>query len=154
MRNQNEKKNGERFRVIFVVDPVRSDRIYTAKFIKHESFLVLSFNSIQDCFKSVHQLQPDLIVHTLRKKSQDLKKLQNIKRKFKKVNFVLYLTKEVPEINSTELQEAGFTSIYKAATQEKVREIIHEILSPNTLPRRAESPHPVPYHITDMTSVN
>ena len=154
MKNQSENKRDETFKVIFIVDPVRSDRIYMAKFIKHESFLVMSFNNIQDCFKSAHQIQPDLVVHTLRKKPQDLKKLQNIKRKFKKVSFILYLTKEVPEVNSTEFQETGFTSIYKAATQEKVREIIHEILSPNTLPRRAESPHPVPYKIADMTSMN
>ena len=154
MKKQTDKKTLEKFKTVFVVDPVRSDRIYMAKFIKHESFLVMSFTNIQDCFKSVHQLQPDLIVHALRKQPQDLKKLQNIKRKFKKINFILYLTREVPEINAAELQEAGFTSVYKAATQEKAREIIHELLAPNTLPRREESPHPVPYHIAGMTSMN
>ena len=125
-----------------------------AKFIKHESFLVMSFTNIQDCFKGANQLQPDLIILTLRKQPQDLKQLQNIKRKFKKTKFILHLTKDVPEINAFDLQQEGFTSIYKAATQEKVREIIHELLSPNNLPRRAETPHPVPYHITSVTTMN
>ena len=154
MKKKSENKIKERFKIVFVVDPVRGDRIHMAKFIKHESFFVMSFTNIQDCFKSIHELQPDLIVHALRKQPQDLKKLQNIKRKFKKINFVLYLTNEVPEVNAAELQETGFTSIYKAATQEKAREIIHELLSPNTLPRRVESPHPVPYQLGSMTPMN
>ena len=151
MKDITKKKTPEKFRTIFVVDSIRSDRIYMAKFIKHESFLVMSFINIHDCFKSAHQLEPDLIIHALRKQPQDLKKLQNIRRKFKKINLIIYLTKEVPEVNSTELQEVGFTSIYKTTTQEKTREIIHELLAPNNLPRREESPHPVPYHIAGMS---
>ncbi len=114
----------------------------------------MSFTGIQDCFKNNNPLHPDLIIFTLRKKMQDLKKLKNIKRKYKKISFILQLTKEVLEVNTAELQELGFTSIYKAPTPEKVREIAYELISPESLPRRKETPHPVPYHIADMNSMN
>ena len=141
-------------KTVFVIDSVRSDRIYLAKFIKHEGFMVMSFNSIQDCFKNNNPLHPDLIIITLRKKAQDLKKLNHIKRKLKDVCLILQLTKDVPDINTAELQEQDFSTIYKAANPEKTREIAYELLSPETLPRRKETPHPVPYNIASIPNKN
>ena len=146
--------NKPNHKTIFIIDPVRGERIHLAKFIKHECFMVLTFTAIQDCFKMMRHLTPDLIVYALRKKGPDIKKLQNIKRKYKKLDLILSLTTEVPEINTAELQESGFTSIFKASTQEKIREISHELLSPETLPRRSETPHPVPFYIAENPTLN
>ena len=135
---------------VFIVDYVKGDRIHLAKFIKHESFTLMSFSGLTDCFKMLNVLFPDLIVYTLRKKRDDIKKLQALKRKFKKIHFILFLTKETPEINLLNLKESGFISIHKVATKEKVREIAYELLSPEKLPRRIEKPHPVPFYIAGM----
>ena len=116
--------------------------------------MLMSFTGIQDCFKNNNPLHPDLIIFTLRNKIQDLKKLKNIKQKFKRIGAILQLTKEVLDINTSELQEQGFISIYKASTPEKIREIAYELLSPETLPRRKETPHPAPYHIANVSSMN
>ena len=136
-------------KTVFIVDALKSDRIQLAKFIKHESFTLMSFTALNDCFKMFNLLSPDLIVYALRKKKADIKKLQTLKRKFKKIHFILVLTKETPEVNLLNLKEDGFASIHKAATKEKVREIAYELLSPEELPRRAETPHPVPFYIAE-----
>lgn len=137
-------------KTVFIVDSVKSERIHLAKFIKHESFTMMSFTGLGDCFKMLNLLSPDLIVYALRKKKTDIKKLQTLKRKFKKINFILVLTKETPEINLLNFKEDGFTSIHKAATKEKVRETAYELLSPEELPRRVETPHPVPFYVAGM----
>ena len=72
MGPSDEKKPEAKPKTVFVIDPIRSDRIYLAKFIKHEGFMVMSFTSIQDCFKNNNPLNPDLIIFTLRKKMQEL----------------------------------------------------------------------------------
>ncbi len=136
-------------KTVFIVDSIKSDRIQLAKFIKHESFTLMSFTDLNDCFKMFNLLSPDLIVYALRKKKPDIKKLQTLKRKFKKLHFILILTKETPEINLLTFKEDGFTSIHKAATKEKVRETAYELLSPEELPRRVETPHPVPFYIAE-----
>lgn len=137
-------------KTVFIIDSVKSERIHLAKFIKHESFTLMSFTGFTDCFKMFSLLSPDLIIYALRKKKADLKKLQTLKRKFKKLHFIMLLTKDTPEINLLTLKEDGFTSIHKAATKEKVREIAYELLSPEELPRRVETPHPVPFYVAGM----
>ena len=137
-------------KTVFIVDPVKSDRIHLAKFIKHESFALMSFMALGDCFKMINLMSPQMIVYALRKKKTDIKKLQNLKRNFKKLHFILILTKETPEINLASFKDDGFTSIHKASTKEKVREIAYELLSPEEMPRRAETPHPVPFYVAGM----
>lgn len=141
-------------RTIFIIDPVRSERIHLAKFIKHECFIVMTFTNLADCFKAMGQISPHLIIYALRKKSADLNKLQSIKRKHKNINFILYLSKEVSDVNLFELQEEGFSSVHKASSQEKIREITYDLISPAELPRRPETPHPVPLHIDINLPVN
>ena len=136
-------------RTVFIIDSVKSDRIQSAKFVKHESFTLMSFNGLTDCFKMFNLLTPDLIIYALRKKKADIKKLQTLKRKFKKLHFILVLTKETPEINLLNFKEDGFTSVYKAATKEKIRETAYELLSPEEFPRRVETPHPVPFYVAE-----
>ena len=134
-------------RTIFIIDPVRSERIQLAKFLKHECFTVLTFITLPDCFKVTVQISPHLIVYALRKKGSDLKALQNLKRRHKSLNFILYLSKDVNDVDLPELQREGFPSIQKAATQEKIKEITYEMIPPTELPRRPETPHPVPLSI-------
>lgn len=134
-------------RTIFIIDPVRSERIQLAKFLKHECFTVLTFTALPDCFKVVTQVSPHLIIFALRKKGLDLKTLQNIKRRHKSLNFILYLSKEVNDVDFEQLKGDGFSSVHKAATQDKIKEITYELIPPVGLPRRLETPHPVPLTI-------
>ena len=134
-------------RTIFIIDPVRSERIQLAKFLKHECFTVITFTALLDCFKIVNQISPHLIIYALRKKGGDLKSLQNIKRRHKSFNFILYLSRDVNEVDLAQLQGEGFSSVYKAATQDKIKDITYELIPPTGLPRRPEIPHPVPLTI-------
>ncbi|MEC7641045.1 MAG: hypothetical protein VYC17_02715, partial [Nitrospinota bacterium] len=118
-----------------------------AKFLKHECFTILTFTALPDCFKVVTQVSPHLIVYALRKKGSDLKTLQNIKRRHKTIDFILYLSKDVSDVDLVQLQGEGFSSVYKAATQDKIKEITYELIPPAGLPRRPETPHPVPLTI-------
>ncbi|MFQ5717312.1 MAG: hypothetical protein ACE5GQ_09450 [Nitrospinales bacterium] len=141
-------------RTIFIVDPSKSDRIQLAKSIKHECFVILTFAALSDCFKAIGRISPHLIIYSVGKKKSDLKKLQTIKSKHKSIPFILYTAKGVPEVNLLELKEGGFSSIHKAGSQEKIKEIVYELVSPSGLPRRPETPHPVPITIDILLQPN
>ena len=132
------------YKVIFVVDPVRSERIQMAKFVKQDQFLIMSFVAIVDCFRQMQYLNCDLIVFALREGKSEIRHLTQIKKKYRKIHFILYLTPDFPEANLEELKQAGFDSVYKANSPEQVREIVHDLLKPGDLPPRLEVPHPIP----------
>lgn len=131
-------------KTIFIVDPVKNERIHLAKFLKHELFTILAFVSVPDCFKQAQLIGSDLIVFVVRKDKSELKHLLNIKKKYKKKYIILYLTPEAPDVNLADLREQGFPFVHKANSQEKVREITLGLLAPDGLPPRTETPHPVP----------
>lgn len=133
-----------KYKTIFIIDPIRSDRIQLSKFIMQEFFTVMSFVSAADCFKRANQLPCDLVLSVIRTGKNEIKHLLNIKKKFKKINLLIVLSPDFPEVNLSVLQENGFTSVYKANNQEKIREITLSLLAPDGIPPRTETPHPVP----------
>ena len=135
------------YKTIFIVDPVRGERIQMAKFLSEEIITVLTFVSISDCFKKPDLIHCDLIVFVPRKDKNEIKHLFNIKKKYRQVPLIILSNNDFPDINLTEISENGFANPHKAINNEKVREIMLGLLIPEGLPPRTEVPHPVP--ITD-----
>ena len=50
------------YKTIFIIDPIRGERIQMAKFLSEEIITVLTFVSINDCFKKPDLIHCDLIV--------------------------------------------------------------------------------------------
>lgn len=132
------------YKTIFIVDTVRGERIQLAKFLSEEILTVMTFVSIHDCFKRPDLIRCDLIVFAPRKDKNEIKHLFNIKKKYRQIPLILSLNNDFPDINLTEMSDGGFTSPYKASSNEKVREIMLGLLTPEGLPARTEVPHPVP----------
>ncbi len=136
-----------KYKTIFIVDPVRSDRIQLCKFLKQEFFTIMSFVSINDCFKQTQLVRCDLVIYVLRKGKSEPKHLMNIKKKLKKLDFILFMTPDFPEVNLAPLQANGFEALHKVNNQEKAREITLGLLAPDGIPERTQVPHPVPIGI-------
>lgn len=133
------------YRCIFIIDPIKGERIHLAKFIKGECYTVFAFTALEDCFKMMGQITVHLIIYVQRDKKSDFKKLENMKKKYREIPLIIGLSRDVPDIDLTELTEKGFTKAYKASTNEKIREITHELLSPDGLAKRTPTPHPIPF---------
>ena len=132
------------YKTVFIVDPIRGERIQMAKFLSEEIITVMTFVSINDCFKRPDLIRCDLIVFAPRKDKSEIKHLFNIKKKYRQIPIIISLNNDFPDINLTELSENGFTTPHKASNNEKVREIMLGLLAPEGLPSRTEVPHPVP----------
>ena len=132
------------YKTVFIVDPVRGERIQMAKFLSEEIITVMTFIAINDCFKRPDLIRCDLIVFAPRRDKNEIKHLFNVKKKYRQIPIILSLNNDFPDINLTELKENGFASPYKASNNEKVREIMLGLLAPEGLPSRTEVPHPVP----------
>ena len=135
------------YKTVFIVDPMRSERIQMAKFLSEEIITLMTFVSIKDCFKRPDLINCDLIVFVLRKDKNEIKHLFNIKKKYRQIPIILLLNNDFLDINLAEISENGFAFPYKALSFEKVREIMLGYLAPDGLPARTQVPHPVP--ITD-----
>ena len=132
------------YKTVFIVDPVRGERIQMAKFLSEEIITVMTFIGINDCFKRPDLIRCDLIVFAPRRDKNEIKHLFNVKKKYRQIPIILSLNNDFPDINLTELSKNGFASPYKASNNEKVREIMLGLLAPEGLPSRTEVPHPVP----------
>ncbi len=132
------------YKTVFIVDPVRSERIQLAKFLSEETITVITFVSINDCFKRPDLINCDLIVFVPRKDKNEIKHLLNIKKRYRKIPIIILLHDEFSDLNLLEISENGFAFPYKALTIEKVREIMLGQLAPQGLPPRTQVPHPVP----------
>ena len=132
------------YKTIFIVDSIRSDRIQMAKFLSEEVFTIMSFVSINDCFRRPDLIHCDLIVFVPRKDKSEIKHLFHIKKKYRQIPIILLLNNDFSDINLLELTDNGFASPYKASNNEKVREIMLGLMVPDGLPSRTEVPHPVP----------
>tara|TARA_Y100001960_G_scaffold60787_1_gene63422 strand:- start:314 stop:760 length:447 start_codon:yes stop_codon:yes gene_type:complete len=132
------------YKTVFIADPVRSERIQLAKFLSEEIITVITFLSINDCFKRPDLIKCDLIVFVPRKDKNEIKHLFNIKKKYRQIPIIFLLHDDFSKLNLLEISENGFASPYKALNFEKVREIMLEQLAPEGLPARTQVPHPVP----------
>ena len=132
------------YKTIFIVDPVKPERLQLARFIKQENFTIMSFVTLGDCFKKSHPIESDLIIYVLRKGKTELKVLNQVQEKSKKINYIFVTQPDGLEVNLEDIQAKGFESAFKATNNEKVREITYGLLAPDGLQPRTETPHPVP----------
>jgi len=116
------------FKSIFIVDPIKGERLHLAKLLKQEKLLVMTFVNLTDCFKPSNPIKPDLIIFVMRKGKTEPNHLENIKKIFKTLHFILLVTSEVSDVDLNKLRENGFSSVQKAGNQDKVKEMIYDLL--------------------------
>ena len=122
------KKQNPIFKSLFIIDPVKGERLQLAKLLKQGKFLMMTFASPTDCFKGSNPIKPDLIIYVLRKDKSEVNTLKNIQKHFKSLHFIVLLTSEISEVNTNILQENGFTSIHKANSPDMVKELIYTLM--------------------------
>ena len=123
-----KQKRDSYFKSVFIVDPIKGERLHLAKLLKQEKFLMMTFERIRDCLKQNNSIKPDLVIFVLRKDKNEPSQLKNIKKYFKTLHFIILMTSEVSELNIDELKESGFTSIYKANNQDMVKNFIYTLM--------------------------
>ncbi len=131
------------YKTLFIVDPVKNERLQLAKFVKQENFTVVVFSGFQDCVKRSGLLKASLVIFVLRKGKNELTQLIKNARD-KKIHYIVLATQDVPDVNLDDLRGKGFKSVFKAGNHEKVREITYSLLAPDGLMPRTEQPHPIP----------
>ena len=134
-----KQKRDSDYNTVFIVDPVKGERLHLAKLLKQEMFLMMTFERIEDCLKQNNPIKPDLVIFVLRKDKNGLNQLKNIKQYFKSLHFIILMTSDVSELNIDELKESGFTSIYKANNQDMVKNFIYTLM-PGCQVTNAEEP--------------
>ena len=134
-----KQKRDTDFKSVFIVDPVKGERLHLAKLLKQEKFLMMTFECIGDCLKQNNAIKPDLVIFVLRKDKNEPSQLKNIKKYFKSLHFIILMTSEVSEVNIDELKETGFISIYKASNQDMVKNFIYTVM-PECQVTHAEEP--------------
>ena len=128
MNRRPKQKLESNFKSVFIVDPVKGERLHLAKLLKQEKLFMMTFVNLIDCFKHNNPIKPNLVVYVLRKGKTELAHMKNIKKHFKHLHFVLLLTSEMSEANLDELKENGFTSVQKAGNQDMVKELIYTMM--------------------------
>jgi len=127
-KQKTKTKRGSDFKSVFIVDPIKGERLHLAKLLKQEKFLMMTFECIGDCLKKNNSIKPDLVIFVLRKDKNEPNQLKSIKKYFKNIHFIILMTSEVSELNIYELKESGFTSIYKANNQDMVKNFIYTLM--------------------------
>ena len=134
-----KQKRDSYFKSVFLVDPIKGERLHLAKLLKQEKILMMTFERIGDCLKQKNSIKPDLVIFVLRKDKNEPSQLKNIKKYFKNLHFIILMTSEVSELNIDELKESGFTSICKANNQDMVKNFIYTLM-PECQVTHAEEP--------------
>ena len=138
-KQKSKQKRDSYFKSVFIVDPIKGERLHLAKLLKQEKFLMMTFERIGECLKQKNSIKPDLVIFVLRKDKNEPSQLKNIKKYFKNLHFIILVTSEVSELNIDELKESGFTSIYKANNQDMVKNFIYTVM-PECQVTHAEEP--------------
>ncbi len=128
------------FKSIFIVDPVKGDRLQLAKLLKQEKLFMMTFVSLVDCFKQNNPIKPDLVIYVLRKGKTELTHLKNIKNHLRSLHFIIVLTSDIFEANLDELKDNRFTSVHKAGSQDMVKEHIYTLLPEAQMTQEEETP--------------
>jgi len=142
MYSSKQKPKRERapgFKSVFIVDPIKGERLHLAKLLKQEKLLMMTFECLKDCLKQNNSIKPDLVVYVLRKDKNEPNQLKNIKKYFKNLHFVILMTSEVSELDIEELKISGFTSIHKASNQDMAKNFIYTLM-PECQVTHAEEP--------------
>ena len=127
------------FKSIFIVDPIKGERLHLAKLLKQEKLFMMTFESLEDCLKQNSSIKPDLVIYVLRKDKNEQNQLKNIKKHFKSLHFILLMTSGVSELNIEKLKESGFSSIHKASNQDVAKNFIYTLM-PECQPAHEDSP--------------
>ena len=127
-KQKSKQKRDSDFKSVFIVDPIKGERLHLAKLLKQEKFLMMTFECIGDCLKKNNSIKPDLVIFVLRKNKNEPNQLKSIKKYFKNIHFIILMTSEVSELSIYELKESGFTSIYKANNQDMVKNFIYTLM--------------------------
>jgi len=127
-KQKTKTKRDSDFKSVFIVDPIKGERLHLAKLLKQEKFLMMTFECIGDCLKKNNSIKPDLVIFVLRKDKNEPNQLKSIKKYFKNIHFIILMTSEVSELSIYELKESGFTSIYKANNQDMVKNFIYTLM--------------------------
>jgi hypothetical protein len=128
MDNNLKQQYNSVFKSIFIIDPVKGERLQLAKLLKQENFLMMTYLNLADCFKQTNPIKPDLAIYVLRKNKNEPSQLKAIRKLFKKIHFIVLLTPDISEFNITAYRENGFTSIHKAGNQDMVKELIYYLM--------------------------
>ena len=140
MNQHLKQKLKSNFKSVFIVDPVKGERLHLAKLLKQEKIFMMTFVNLIDCFKHNNPIKPNLIIYVLRKSGCELTHMKNIKKHFKNLHFIVLLTSEVSDINLNELKKSGFTSVKKAANQDMVKELIYTMMPECQITEAGEPP--------------
>ena len=127
------------FKSIFIVDPIKGERLHLAKLLKQEKLFMMTFESLEDCLKQNSSIKPDLVIYVLRKDKNEQNQLKNIKKHFKNLHFILLMTSGVSELNIEKLKESGFSSIHKASNQDVAKNFIYTLM-PECQPTHEDAP--------------
>ena len=139
IEQKSKQKRDPGFKSVFIVDPIKGERLHLAKLLKQEKFLMMTFERIGDCLKQNNSIKPDLVIFVLRKDKNEPSQLKNIKKYFKNLHFVILMTSEVPELDIEKLKASGFTSIHKANNQDMAKNFIYTLM-PECQVTHAEEP--------------
>ncbi len=118
------------YKTVFIVDPVRGERLQLAKFLKQEKITIATFVKLTDCFKKNNLLKCDVVIYVLRRGKTELKALHKMTPREKNIPFVIVGDPDLPDIPLDEWQQKGFKSIDLALSKEKTKEITYNLISP------------------------
>lgn len=119
------------YKTIFIVDPIKGERIQLAKFLKQEVITISGFVKLTDCFKKNNPLKCDVVIYVLRPGRAELRELHKVNHREKNIPFVLMTDPNAVAIDLDEWKKKGFKSIHQATNKEKTKEITYNIISPD-----------------------
>ena len=119
------------YKTVFIVDPIKGERIQLAKFLKQEIITISGFVKLTDCFKKNNPLKCDVVIYVLRSGRAELKELNKVNHREKNIPFVLIADPKAGEPDLSEWKQKGFKSIDLAANKEQAKDITYKILSPD-----------------------
>jgi DNA-binding NtrC family response regulator len=119
------------YKTVFIVDPIKGERIQLAKFLKQEKITISGFVKLTDCFKKNNPLKCDVVIYVLRPGRAELRELHKVNHREKNIPFVLMTDPNAVAIDLDEWKKKGFKSINQATNKEKAKEITYNIISPD-----------------------
>lgn len=119
------------YKTLFIVDPIKGERIQFAKLLKQEKITISGFVKLTDCFKKNNPLKCDVVIFVLRPGRAELKELNKVNHREKNIPFVIVTDPNASAIELDEWKKKGFKSITVAPGREKAKEIAYHIISPD-----------------------
>ena len=119
------------YKTVFIVDPVKGERLQLAKLLKQEKITIAGFVKLTDCFKKNNPLRCDVVIYVLRPGRAELKELHKVNPKEKNIPFVIMTDPKGTEPELDEWKNKGFKSLAVASNKEKAKEITYNIISPD-----------------------